>query len=99
MTDLVKRATPRADALTRAEYRAGVERLDRLCAWLEPDAVCMVGLAGWRSRGRSARARGLAGATARWAARLRHAVHQRAERRHARCPPSSTHLRTAAAGT
>jgi TDG/mug DNA glycosylase family protein len=49
MTDLVKRATPRADALTRDEYRSGVERLERLCAWLEPRAVCVVGLAGWRA--------------------------------------------------
>lgn len=49
MTDLVKRATPRADALTRTEYRAGVQRLDRLCAWLRPAAVCVVGLAGWRA--------------------------------------------------
>jgi TDG/mug DNA glycosylase family protein len=49
MTDLVKRATPRADALTRDEYAAGLERLDRLCAWLEPGAVCLVGLAGWRA--------------------------------------------------
>ncbi len=49
MTDLVKRATPRADELSRDEYAEGVARLDRLCAWLEPDAVCMVGLAGWRA--------------------------------------------------
>ncbi|MEX2292766.1 MAG: mismatch-specific DNA-glycosylase [Acidimicrobiales bacterium] len=49
MTDLVKRATPRADAITRAEYRDGLARLDRLCAWLQPGAVCMVGLAGWRA--------------------------------------------------
>ena len=49
MTDLVKRATPRADALTRDEYRSGLERLERLCAWLEPRAVCVVGLAGWRA--------------------------------------------------
>lgn len=49
MTDLVKRATPRADALTRDEYRAGIARLDRLCAWLAPAAVCAVGLAGWRA--------------------------------------------------
>ena len=48
-TDLVKRATPRADGLTRAEYRAGVERVDRLCAWLQPAAVVVVGLAGWRA--------------------------------------------------
>jgi TDG/mug DNA glycosylase family protein len=49
MTDLVKRATPRADVLSRDEYRAGIERLDRLCAWLQPEAVCVVGLAGWRA--------------------------------------------------
>lgn len=49
MTDLVKRATPRAAELTRDEYRAGVERLGRLCAWLRPEAVCIVGLAGWRA--------------------------------------------------
>ncbi|MGN6694374.1 MAG: methyltransferase domain-containing protein [Aquihabitans sp.] len=49
MTDLVKRATPRADELTTAEYRAGVERLDALCVWLQPAAVAVVGLAGWRA--------------------------------------------------
>lgn len=49
MTDLVKRATPRADALETAEYRDGVARVERLCAWLRPAAVCMVGLAGWRA--------------------------------------------------
>lgn len=49
MTDLVKRATPRAAELTRDEYRAGVERVERLCAWLRPEAVCVVGLAGWRA--------------------------------------------------
>ena len=49
MTDLVKRATPRAAELARDEYRAGVVRVDRLCAWLQPAAVCVVGLAGWRA--------------------------------------------------
>jgi TDG/mug DNA glycosylase family protein len=49
MTDLVKRATPRADELTRDEYRAGLERVERLVRWLEPGAVCFVGLAGWRA--------------------------------------------------
>jgi TDG/mug DNA glycosylase family protein len=49
MTDLVKRATPRADELTRDEYRAGVARLEALTAWLRPGAVCFVGLAGWRA--------------------------------------------------
>ncbi|WP_421120496.1 mismatch-specific DNA-glycosylase [Aquihabitans daechungensis] len=49
MTDLVKRATARADELTTAEYRVGVERLDALCDWLRPAAVAVVGLAGWRA--------------------------------------------------
>ena len=49
MTDVVKRATPRADALDPAEYRDGLARLERLVAWLRPGAVCFVGLAGWRA--------------------------------------------------
>jgi len=49
MTDLVKRATRRADELTADEYRAGVARVDRLCERLRPGAVVCVGLAGWRA--------------------------------------------------
>ena len=49
MTDLVKRATPRADELTADEYRRGLDRLDWLVCWLKPAAVCFVGLAGWRA--------------------------------------------------
>ncbi len=49
MTDLVKRATPRADALTKDEYREGAARVERLVRWLQPGAVCFVGLAGWRA--------------------------------------------------
>lgn len=49
MTDLVKRATTRADELDRSEYRDGLARVERLCARLRPRAVCMVGLAGWRA--------------------------------------------------
>ncbi len=49
MTDLVKRATPRADELTRDEYRAGLARVERMVQWLQPGAVCFVGLAGWRA--------------------------------------------------
>ena len=49
MTDLVKRATPRASELSRDEYRSGLGRVERLCAWLRPAAVCFVGLAGWRA--------------------------------------------------
>jgi TDG/mug DNA glycosylase family protein len=49
MTDLVKRATPRADELSPEEYRAGAERVRRLVSWLRPAAVLFVGLAGWRA--------------------------------------------------
>jgi TDG/mug DNA glycosylase family protein len=49
MTDLVKRATPRADMLTRDEFRAGAARLERLVEWLEPGAVCFIGLSGYRA--------------------------------------------------
>jgi len=49
MTDLVKRATTGAAALTAAEYRAGFRRVERLVRWLGPAAVCFVGLAGWRA--------------------------------------------------
>lgn len=49
MTDLVKRTTSRADEILGDEFRAGLDRLARLCAWLEPAAVCMVGLMGWRA--------------------------------------------------
>ncbi|HEU5308523.1 MAG TPA: uracil-DNA glycosylase family protein [Acidimicrobiia bacterium] len=49
MTDLAKRATSRADELTRDEYRGGLARVERLVRWLQPGAVCFVGLAGWRA--------------------------------------------------
>ena len=49
MTDLVKRATRRADELSVDEYAAGVDRVDRLSARLQPGAVVSVGLAGWRA--------------------------------------------------
>jgi TDG/mug DNA glycosylase family protein len=49
MTDLVKRATARADELDRSEYQAGAARVARLVEWLQPAAVCMVGLSGWRA--------------------------------------------------
>jgi TDG/mug DNA glycosylase family protein len=49
MTDLAKRATARADELATAEYREGVARLEALCRWLQPGALAVVGLAGWRA--------------------------------------------------
>jgi hypothetical protein len=42
MTDLVKRATVGADELAKAEYEAGVARLDRLVRWLRHGVVCFV---------------------------------------------------------
>jgi TDG/mug DNA glycosylase family protein len=47
-TDLVKRASPRADGLTAAEYRDGADRLRALVTWLQPAVVCFAGLTGYR---------------------------------------------------
>ncbi len=49
MTDIVKRATARADELDPDEFRTGMARLERLVAWLRPGAVCFVGLVGFRT--------------------------------------------------
>lgn len=49
MTDLVKRVTRRADEITSEEYTEGLERVEQIVRWLKPGAVCMVGLAGWRT--------------------------------------------------
>jgi TDG/mug DNA glycosylase family protein len=49
LTDLVKRATRTAAELDVDEYRYGVARVERLVRWLQPGAVCFVGLAGWRA--------------------------------------------------
>jgi TDG/mug DNA glycosylase family protein len=48
MTDLVKRATARADEVSTDEFRAGVQRVTELCEWLRPAVLCVVGLTGWR---------------------------------------------------
>lgn len=48
MTDLVKRATVGAAELRAGEYRAGSERVAALVRWLQPAAICFVGLAGYR---------------------------------------------------
>ncbi len=48
LTDLVKRATRRADELSPADFRRGRRRLQRLVGWLRPGAVCVVGITGWR---------------------------------------------------
>jgi double-stranded uracil-DNA glycosylase len=49
MTDIVKRATPRSSEVSAAEYRQGTERVRRLVEWLQPGAICFVGLEGWRT--------------------------------------------------
>ena len=49
MTDLVKRATARSAELSRHEYESGARRVHRLVEWLEPGAVCFVGLEGYRA--------------------------------------------------
>jgi TDG/mug DNA glycosylase family protein len=49
MTDLVKRTTRTAGELDPSEYQAGLERLDLMVRWLQPRALCFVGLAGWRA--------------------------------------------------
>jgi double-stranded uracil-DNA glycosylase len=49
MTDFVKRATRTAAEVTADEYRLGFARVERLVEWLQPGAVCFVGLSGWRT--------------------------------------------------
>lgn len=49
MTDLAKRATVAASEVTADEYVKGVARVERLCRWLQPEALYLVGLAGWRA--------------------------------------------------
>ena len=48
MTNIVRRTTVGAAELTRDEYVAGIERLERLVRWLEPRCVCFVGITGYR---------------------------------------------------
>jgi TDG/mug DNA glycosylase family protein len=48
MTNLVRRASTRADELARTEYVQGATRLKRLVRWLEPKCVCFVGVTGYR---------------------------------------------------
>ncbi len=49
MTDFVKRATRQAAEVTAEEYHFGFARVERLVEWLQPGAVCFVGLSGWRT--------------------------------------------------
>jgi TDG/mug DNA glycosylase family protein len=48
-TDVVKRATVGAAELSAEEYRDGFARVEHMVAWLQPEVVAFVGLAGWRA--------------------------------------------------
>ncbi len=48
-SDLVKRASPRADDLRAAEFAMGADRLRAVVSWLEPNVVCFAGLTGYRA--------------------------------------------------
>lgn len=47
--DLVKRATNAAAELQRAEYSAGLQRVEALVRRYKPHTICFVGLEGWRA--------------------------------------------------
>jgi TDG/mug DNA glycosylase family protein len=47
-TDMVKRASVAAAELSKDELRAGFTRITRLCEWLTPDVLCVLGIGGWR---------------------------------------------------
>jgi SAM-dependent methyltransferase len=107
MTDLVPRPT-RGQRPGPRRVRPSLDRLARLCGWLRPAAVVVVGIDAWRGVGRppgrarlAARARGSH-------PRLRDALHQRpqrpgAPRRPGRSPPgrrrAPAHLRPRARRT
>lgn len=48
MTDLVKRATARADELDASEFASGWARVRRSVEWLQPGVLCVLGVTGWR---------------------------------------------------
>ena len=47
-TDMVKRASVAAAELTKSELRDGFARVTRVCEWLQPDVLCVLGIGGWR---------------------------------------------------
>lgn len=47
-TDLVKRASPRANELSADEFRAGASRIRALVEWFAPTLVCFAGVTGYR---------------------------------------------------
>ena len=87
-----RRAHPRRVPRRRSNGSTGS------CAWLEPAAVCFVGLAGWRAAVDRKAEAGWQERPARRPARLRHAQHQRPQRRAPASPTLVDHLRAAATG-
>ncbi|MBJ82884.1 MAG: mismatch-specific DNA-glycosylase [Acidimicrobiaceae bacterium] len=49
MTDLVKKPTSKASELTDTHFRVGFARVSRMCSWLRPKVVCVLGITGWRA--------------------------------------------------
>jgi TDG/mug DNA glycosylase family protein len=95
-TDLVKRATPAAAALTPREYAAGLTRVADLARLYRPRALCFVGLDGWRaSVDRRAQPGWIAGGLAGVAAYLMPSTSGRNAR--VDVPALAAHLRAAAA--
>ena len=56
MTDFCKRTTVRAAELTNRELSGGLARLNRICEWLKPKVVCVMGITGWRQATRQRKA-------------------------------------------
>ena len=50
MTDVVKRATTAASEVDRSEFEVGLARIERLCRWLRPGVLYLVGLRGVAGR-------------------------------------------------
>jgi TDG/mug DNA glycosylase family protein len=48
LTDMVKRATPGVRDIAPEEFVTGMGRIERLAGWLVPEAVCFLGVTGWR---------------------------------------------------
>jgi TDG/mug DNA glycosylase family protein len=97
MTDLVKRATMAASEVHVEEYRSGLGRVDRLARWLQPAAVCIIGLDGWR---KVVDRRAVAG-WQQWRVGGRPAYvmpNPSGLNAHAQVPDLAAHLRAAAAG-
>jgi TDG/mug DNA glycosylase family protein len=60
MTDLSKMVTRRADEVPGEVLVAGLQRLERVVAWLQPGAVAVVGIMAWRTAMKGAAAKGTA---------------------------------------